>query len=46
MLKWKRKWWWRDEEDGKFYLNPILAFAILAVAMPLTWVVLDALTKQ
>jgi len=42
MLKWRKAWWWRDEEDGKLYLHPILAIGTLALTMPIIWFILDA----
>jgi len=44
MLKWKKKIWWKDEEDGKLYINPILAITTLAaVASPTVWMIFTAI---
>ena len=35
-LIWKRKIMWR-EDNGKLYIHPILAFASIIAAIPLSW---------
>ena len=42
-LKWEKKVIWRDEEDGKLYIHPYIAFASLAITVPLVWITLDAI---
>ena len=36
-LKWKKKAFWIDEDDGKFYIHPIIAFATIALTVLAVW---------
>jgi len=40
MLKWKKKLYWRDEEDGKLYIHPIAAIGSIAVMVVIMVVIL------
>ena len=36
-LKWKKKVYWIDEDDGKLYINPILALGSIALTAWIAW---------